>query len=257
MIPCILVMCLFLVGMIATLALGTNADAINKDSHPGDREQTDAHKKQGKSSSIMLNYRPPFRGKPGNRVGGGTRGPDSDVPFLASLVPDHTGLTIHSQPTFYWYISQPSAHGIEFTLINEQCIEPVLEVGMKSTQQRRIRCLRLSDHHVKLSPGIEYQWFVAIVSDPNHRSKDIVAGGAIEYIEPSQGLITALKGARGLEIPAILAREGLWYDALDSITGLIIAHPDNEKLYRQRWFLLEQVGLSMIVECENLKNGHK
>ncbi|MGA1795228.1 MAG: DUF928 domain-containing protein [bacterium] len=249
--------CLFLIAFISPLALGTNADGRNENSHPGDPEQTDGHEKQGKSSPIMLNYRPPFRGRPGNRVGGGTRGPDNGVPFLASLAPDHTGLTMHPQPALYWYISQPSAHRIEFTLINEQCIEPVLEVGVKKTLQRGIQGLRLSDHHVELSPGIEYQWFVAMVSDPDHRSKDIVAGGAIEYIEPSQGLINDLEGAQGMEVPAILAREGLWYDALDSITGLIIAHPDNEELQRQRGLLLEQVGLSMDLENENTKNGRK
>jgi len=256
-IPCTLVICLFLIGFISPLALGTNGDEGNRNSHPSDKERANEGATQMKSSPIMLNYKPPFRGKPGNRVGGGTRGSDNGVPILASLVPDHTGLTINSQPTLYWYISQPSAHRIEFTLINEHCIEPILEVGMEKTEQRGIQHLRLSDYNVELFPGIEYQWFIAIVSDPNHRSKDIVAGGAIKYIEPSQGLINNLKGAHGIEIPAILAQEGLWYDALDSITALIISHPYNKELHRQREFLLEQVGLSMVVEYENMKNGHK
>ena len=38
-------------------------------------------------------YRPPSRGKPRARVGGGVRGTSRNLPTLTALVPEHTGLT--------------------------------------------------------------------------------------------------------------------------------------------------------------------
>jgi len=43
-------------------------------------------------------YRPPKRGAPGGRVGGGTRGFQREVFVLSVLAPDHTGLTVSEQP---------------------------------------------------------------------------------------------------------------------------------------------------------------
>ena len=39
-------------------------------------------------------YKPPLRGAPGGRVGGGTRGTPRDLFVLSALAPDHSGLTV-------------------------------------------------------------------------------------------------------------------------------------------------------------------
>ena len=44
-------------------------------------------------------YKPPLRGAPGGRVGGGTRGSEREVFVLSVLAPDHTGLTLNEQPS--------------------------------------------------------------------------------------------------------------------------------------------------------------
>ena len=73
-------------------------------------------------------YKPPMRGAPASRVGGGSRGPDSGgAPRIAVLAPDHTGLTTQEQPDLYWYISKPGATRLEITVITDQTVQPLLE----------------------------------------------------------------------------------------------------------------------------------
>ena len=61
-----------------------------------------------------------------------------------------------------------------------------------------------------------YQWSVALILDPNERSKDIVASGFIDRVESSSELTTRLAKAGQDESAAVYADEGLWYDALAS-----------------------------------------
>ena len=49
-------------------------------------------------------YKPPLRGTPVARMGGGTRGEDEDAPEVYVLTPEHTGLTSQAQPVMYWYL---------------------------------------------------------------------------------------------------------------------------------------------------------
>jgi Domain of Unknown Function (DUF928) len=44
--------------------------------------------------------------------------------------------------------------------------------------------------------------------------------------------------------PALYAGAGIWYDAIDEISRLISAQPENRELRAQRAALLEQVGLT-------------
>jgi hypothetical protein len=190
-------------------------------------------------------YQPPRRGAPRGRVGGGSRGPGDNRPVLSVLVPDHTALTVQEAPTLYWYISSRPDHPIELTIIDEHSIKPLLETRVYP-KQPGIQEVRLNKHHIRLSPGIKYQWFVALVIDAANRSKDIIAGGWLERIEPSHTLQEQLTRAERTEMPFIYAEAGIWYDALEAISDLIDASPDNPVPRQQRAALLEQVGLTEI-----------
>ncbi|MBN2373564.1 DUF928 domain-containing protein [bacterium] len=251
MAACVLVLCL-------TLSAGFYAySSDNQEKGGGEGAVMSEDTKQGKKEDIskhpasrMFEYRPPMRGKPGNRVGGGTRGPEDGSACLAVLAPDHTGLTTKAQPSLYWFISESITSRIEFTIIDENSIKPVLEVDIGIPDKKGIQCLRLSDHNVTLLPEKEYQWFVAIVSDPEHRSNDTVACGDIKRVEPSETLTDRLNKAGKMEIPEIYADDGIWYDCITFISELISAGHDVETLCRQRAFLLKQAGLSVIAEYE-------
>lgn len=189
-------------------------------------------------------YKPPLRGAPASRVGGGSRGEDSGgMPRIAVLAPDHTGLTAQEQPDLYWYLSKPVATKLEITIINDQAIQPLVEKKLDTPTQAGIQRLRLKDLDIRLKPGIEYRWFVGMVTDPQQRSNDVIASGTIMRNEVPEALAKKLAGTDKRAVPFIYAEEGYWYDAIATLADLIAANPDDAALRQQRASLLEQAGL--------------
>lgn len=195
-------------------------------------------------------YKPPLLGAPKGRVSGGSRGIEDESPRVLLLAPDHTGLTVQEQPTLYWFLSNPSKYPIEFTIIESATTRPVLTFMIKPPVHAGVRSLRLSDHGVRLKKGIRYQCFLAMVPDAYKRSKDIISGGEIERIEFSDALRLKLKRAGKAGAPSIYAEEGIWYDALSSISTLIDGSPRQPFLRRQRASLLDQIGIKEAAEYE-------
>jgi hypothetical protein len=187
-------------------------------------------------------YKLPTRGAPGGRVGGGTRG-DKNVFVLSVLAPDHSALTTSEQPSLYWFISNSTSLPIELTVIDSKGIKPILETRLPAPVKEGIQQVRLADHKIHLKQGEAYRWFVAVVPDADRRSKDILAGGAIERVDVPEGLKAKLSQSANNDIPFIYAEAGLWYDALQSISDLIDTAPQNSELRKQRTALLTQVGL--------------
>ena len=200
-------------------------------------------------------YKPPLRGAPGYRVGGGSRGHEGASPNLSVLAPDHIGLTFQEQPVLYWYLLEPVNERVEITLIDGKTVDPLLEVALNTPIKAGMHSIRLAEHGIRLSPGKQYRWFVALVPDINHRAKDSVAGGAIERIKTSQDVRTELEQATQTEIPYIYAQAGIWYDALSAISDLIDAAPNDRSLREQRASLLKQVGLAEVAEDEIRLHG--
>ena len=188
-------------------------------------------------------YNPPKRGMPGGRLGGGTRSADHQVTLLSVLAPDHTGLTGQEQPVLYWYLSKVTSHPIYFTVVDTDSTKTVLDVKLPAPSRPGIQAIRVSDHGMRLSPGVQYQWFVALMLDGEHRSKDIIAGGMIERTSLPQDLSSKLAGVGRAQRTAMYAEAGFWYDAVESISEEISAVPNDAALRKQRASLLEQVGL--------------
>ena len=193
-------------------------------------------------------YKPPLRGAPGGRVGGGTRGNGHGLPSLSVLAPDHTGLTVDEQPSLFWFLSASTNYPIELTIIEAQSIHPLLEMRVSPPVPPGIQRVRLADYGLRLSPGVPYQWFVALVVDPDSRSKDIVAGGFIERVEVPERARTQLAQDDKARTPHIYAEAGLWYDAVTALSDLIDAAPKGLMLRKQRAALLDQVGLPEAAE---------
>lgn len=190
-------------------------------------------------------YKPPLRGAPAGRVGGGTRGATERESFsLQALAPDHVGYTTQEQPCLYWYISKPTTYSVELTIAAKKAVQPLIEKVVKGPERGGIQSVCLADLGVKLAPNVQYKWFVTLVTDAEHRSKDILAGGIIEYALPHAGLQAKLKAADTASQYAVYAEEGQWYDAIGALSQSIAAAPGNTVLQQQRAALLSQVGLS-------------
>ena len=194
-------------------------------------------------------YTLPTRGAPGGRVGGGVRGgTQRDMFLLSVLAPDHSGLTTSEQPSLYWYISTDTSLPVEVTIMDPQGVKPILETRLPAPVKAGVHRFRLGDHNVRLGPGTAYRWFVAVVPDGDRRSKDILAGGAIERVEAPSDLQGKLSDAGKDRAFAVYAEAGLWYDALKAISDQIEAAPENQELRKQRAALLSQVGVPAIIE---------
>jgi hypothetical protein len=193
-------------------------------------------------------YKPPKRGAPGGRVGGGTRGTARDVFVLSVLAPDHSGFTTSEQPSLYWFISGPTELPVEVTVMDPQGVQPILETRLPSPIKAGVHRVRLADYNVRLSPGAAYRWFVAVIPDADRRSKDILAGGAIERVEAPEDLKAKLAQTAKKDMPFVYAEAGIWYDALGAISDLIEAAPQDQELRKQRAAMLAQVGLPTISE---------
>jgi hypothetical protein len=167
---------------------------------------------------------------------------DETLPSIEVLAPDHTGLTLSAQPTLYWFLSRPSRHPIEITLIEERVIDPVLELTLEPTSAG-IQALPLARHGLSLKPGVEYQWVVALVLDPAQRSRDILASALIRRVQAEAVLKGGLESAAPEERLRLYAEAGIWYDLIDTLSEAIAARPDDAELRGRRAMLLEQAGL--------------
>jgi len=126
--------------------------------------------------------------------------------------------------------------------------EPLLETRILPPFQPGIHRIRLADQGIRLARGVAYRWYVAIVPDPTRRSKDILAGGIVERIEPPEGLSAQLAQADKENAVYIYAGAGLWYDAFEAISELVDSAPHDPVLGKQRASLMAQVGLPEIKE---------
>ena len=188
-------------------------------------------------------YKPPMRGAPAARIGGGTRGIGEMTLELVVLAPDHTGLTTREQPTLYWYVSEAVPSKLEVTLINDEDIDPELEEVIATPGSAGIQRIDLAKTGAKLKPGLEYRWFVSAVADPGQRSNDVVASGTIQRITPEGDLKQKIASADERSLVRVYAEEGIWYDTIDTLSRLIDKSPDDAELLQQRAALLPQVGL--------------
>jgi Domain of Unknown Function (DUF928) len=224
---------------VATIVLST-ATAVALSS-PAVLAQSSAADK----SEAAVTYKPPLRGAPLTRVGGGTRGV-GNVLAVNVLAPGDTGYTTQEKPTIYWFASQPIDKPVEITITSTASLQdaatPVFEITLQPPIAKGIHAFRLADHGIALKPDVEYQWFVAVVSNPARRSNDVLAGGTIKRVTDSP-VQAQLKQASPAQAAALYAEAGIWYDAIDQLSRQISADQSNRELRERRAALLEQVGL--------------
>ena len=124
---------------------------------------------------------------------------------------------------------------------------PVYETQMVPNGTAGIRRFSLREHGVTLEPNVEYRWTVAIVTDPENRSKDVVASGIIKHVPPSEKLSARL-AAHPKDRAFVYADEGFWYDSLEELSVEIEQKPSERELRKVRGMLFLQAGLKEAAE---------
>lgn len=197
-------------------------------------------------------YRRPQNAAPSQRLDGLSRGELDARPELRALLPqDHVGQTGSDQPTLYWFISQPTDSPIVFTLVDSRRVQPIVEDRLAPPHPAGIHRIRLDRYGIKLDPDVRYQWFVTLpYEDPaTPSSRDIVAGGAIEYVGYIKKIMIYDPCTKDRNVFG-LAECGLWYDALEDISAKIAETTQARKFRLQRAALLEQEGLLDVAEFD-------
>jgi hypothetical protein len=236
--------------VLATLAglllLGPAAGGVSAQQP---KPQAPARESTTKASPAPV-YKPPLRGAPGGRVGGGTRGaPGRDIFVLSVLAPDHTGLTTKEQPSLFWFISSDTSLPVELTITDPDAAEPMLETRITPPVARGVHRVRLSEHNVRLAVGVTYQWAVTVIpDDASRRSRDILASGTIERVEPTGDMAPKLAAAGSTDLASLYAEAGIWYDALEAVSDLVERSPGDPTPRNYRASLLTQAGLPQVAE---------
>jgi len=196
--------------------------------------------------AAMPVFVPPNRGSPMARLGGATRSAGTDaLPRIEALVPETAGWTLREQPVLYWYLAEPTDVRVDFVLLRLDPMETLVETTLDRPQQAGVQRLRLADHGAKLETGASYQWLIKLVPNPEDRSYDRVVGGGIERVEPSAELGAQLADPQPSRAH-VLAKAGIWYDAVDALSIQLESAPGDRALWNQRAALFEQVGLPEI-----------
>lgn len=233
-----------LIATISILTVGLTAGpGLSQEPRTPQPSTTVQSQSQTAQAAAAPIYKPPLRGAPGGRIGGGTRGTGTEKIALSVLAPDHNALTISEQPSLYWFISTATSLPVEVALMDPRAVEPLLEAQLTGPIQAGMQRIDVARYGIRLAPGVPYRWYVAVVPDAARRSKDILAGGTIERVAPPAELREKLAGAPQQQIPLLYAESGFWYDSLAAFSALIDAAPADEGLRKQRAALLAQIGL--------------
>jgi hypothetical protein len=189
---------------------------------------------------------PPRRGAPRTRVGGGTRGAYEAV-VLQVLAPEQTGLTMRAQPTLYWYASRAIDGDVELVLTERDAVTPLWRQRVEGIIAPGIQSFALDGTGIELEPGVAYQWSVSAKHPSGQRARDVVAIGTVERVADTALADPSIDPA---DRAAILAANGIWYDAIQVLSESIQSDANADIIRTYRRDLLEQVGLLDVAYAE-------
>ena len=176
------------------------------------------------------------------RIAGTGRGAGDGAPRPLVLAPQHEGITARESPTLYWYLPAATPLSVAVSIVSDATPAPLLEATLPGPVEAGVHELSLAERGVRLVPGVANRWFVAVVPDPERRSRDLVSSAGIRYAPPDAELASRLADARE-RLAHVYAEAGLWYDAFDQLSRWAANEPDAPMLRSHRAALLEQVGL--------------
>ncbi len=205
---------------------------------------------------------------PGNREGGGTRGPcianpePGHVPI--ALVPESgIGQTIAEYPTLSWYLPKNTAWGVELKVRNAKGEEIYSTkyafahyTGQDSQGDEKqyvvgapgIMSLTLPNLESSVLPpetDQTYKWTLRLICDAQAPSGDVYVDGAFERVEPDPSLVRRIQQATPEQRVAIYAKERLWYETLNTLVELRRDRPNDQGLKAAWSQLLRSVELDL------------
>lgn len=248
-------------GIIAIFLLGSNfIPILGQKSISANENQSETRtrnpesQEENKQTRRRINYTRSDRSIRENSTriiktrGSATRNGTIAEEYFEILAPtDSPSATISSHPSFTVYFDLPSNYTTIATLEenfgNTSKIFWEQEINVDSPG---LKTITVPTEQKGLQPGKEYRFSVVMVVDRENRSHDIVAQVWLEQIElPPEVSRQIEESSEAIEVAAILAENGVWYDAM----VLLLQEKDSYSSLTAN--LLSQVGLQEVAEKIN------
>ena len=193
-------------------------------------------------------------GLPTHRRDGGSRGSrdncvaNAEKQNLIALIPETTvAIDTSASPKLFFYVPKMSDRKtLEFVLRNEQ--DELMYEAFLSTGGNGIMSVEIpADLQANLlaTKQNQYHWYLSMICNNRHRSRDIVVEGWIYQEEIDMATKKQLETASTVERAEVYRDRGFWYDALS-----ILAENDSlaeQPLVREKWTqMLESIGLEQL-----------
>jgi hypothetical protein len=196
---------------------------------------------------LAARYIPRVAGLPGRTQGGATRigvgerqGACLGVKNqMVALVPsDNKGATLMDRPTLGFVLPKTEATQVEFRVRDEN-FNVVYHTTFDVSGKGGVIGVPVGGKG--LEAGKSYSWDFALACEGD-RSADLRTTGLIHRLAP-EGKLAGMAGMKAEERVAVLAREGVWYDALGGLLALRETQPQDVKVKGEWDELLRSVGL--------------
>jgi hypothetical protein len=205
----------------------------------------------------QVTFEPPQGSKPGQTVGGASRGGQcsldsmmlEDLPFTPLLPMDSKALTTESHPTLMVY--QPKTSATKALLSVKDATENYdYQAIMPISDRSGIISLTIPNDAPALEVNHEYQWSLVLMCDNQLRPDSPVVQGDVMRVAANSYLTDKLAQSDLLESAALYGKEGIWYDTLASLAKLKSTSPKDQDIAASWENLLSSVGLEEVARAE-------
>lgn len=173
-----------------------------------------------------------------------------ELPNVFLLVPSRPAVTTQSQPSLFWYLSEPVVYQIMLVINTPSHPEPILEMALDGNQAG-IRRIDLDKLDVTLHREVEYEWVLKMVLDPDIPANCVYARTTVMRTNTPTHVAKQCVGVPLRQRAMIAGRNGLWIDALTWISDLIAQKPRQQSLRRDRADLLRDAGFDVSFDFQN------
>ena len=191
------------------------------------------------SNQANQGYVPPAKDREQQKAtSSGSRGCSGEPIDIVPLIPaDRTLTTISANPNFLFLVQSQPNLPVHFSLVEPGVVKPVWENEL-NIERSGILSVPIPQS-VNLDIGKEYVWNLKAICNPHRPSENWYIRAIVKRVSPSAQLRQNLASTNDKsEQAAILASEGIWYDAI-----AVSYHSNNERADSYFQQLLAQIGL--------------
>ncbi len=199
-----------------------------------------------RSHRIPIGVTPSGIGAPSERRDAGTRTEEcaSEAP-LTAVVPEKTvGLTASAHPTLFFYVPKTIAQYMQLVVFEEGKVEQVYRAQIPTPPTASLIRVDLAQLNQipALGTGKTYRWGLTLVCNEDDFAVNPTVAGYIKRMQLDPLLVQLLEKTNGNEKRALLAANGLWFDAIAAL------HAEPPETRKEEWTtLLESEQLQSLI----------